>query len=172
MKKLIPFFATMIFLFGRIGGERILRFKKVRKMLPERRRKKLQRLFANHGAKIVFAGRFAAMLRAPLFITAGLSGVRPRTFLTYNGLAALISVPLIIAVGIYFGESFSLLKVWVLSLKHGATYITIGAVVGVVGYIVIKRWINKRIALRLARLEQMENLATATDQETNSRPGR
>jgi membrane protein DedA with SNARE-associated domain len=58
--------------------------------------------------KVMFVARFLAGLRAPIYLTAGILGVRPAIFITLDFLAALISVPALVYVGHYFGEEIDL----------------------------------------------------------------
>jgi membrane protein DedA with SNARE-associated domain len=52
--------------------------------LDERKRKLGQYLFARHGGKIVFFGRFVALLRAFAALLAGANGLSPLRFLIFN----------------------------------------------------------------------------------------
>src|SRR5712672_1798887 len=52
--------------------------------LDERKRKLGQYLFARHGGKIIFFGRFVALLRAFAALLAGANGLSPLRFLIFN----------------------------------------------------------------------------------------
>jgi membrane protein DedA with SNARE-associated domain len=52
--------------------------------LDERKRKLGQYLFARHGGKIVFFGRFVALLRAFAALLAGANGLSPLRFFIFN----------------------------------------------------------------------------------------
>lgn len=52
--------------------------------LDERKRKLGQYLFARHGGKIVFFGRFIALLRALAAVLAGANGLSPLRFFPFN----------------------------------------------------------------------------------------
>lgn len=54
--------------------------------LDERRQKLGRYLFARHGGKIVFFGRFVALLRAFAALLAGVAGLRPAKFFLFNAL--------------------------------------------------------------------------------------
>lgn len=59
-----------------------------------------------NGPFICFVARFLPGLRSPVFATAGAMGVRPLTFFLLDGFAALLSVPLWIYVGYWFGSNW------------------------------------------------------------------
>lgn len=95
----------ILFFFGRfyknkIMDSRLLRFLG---LTPEKILYAKQKL-KNNANLVCFTARFLAGLRAPIFITAGMLGVRPRVFMLMDTLAALISVPLLVCGAWYFGE--------------------------------------------------------------------
>jgi membrane protein DedA with SNARE-associated domain len=55
----------------------------------------------------VLIGRFLIGFRAPVFIVAGASKVRFRSFLLYNSLGLLVAVPAFIYLGFAFGEGIN-----------------------------------------------------------------
>lgn len=83
----------VLFTFGRKLGQTPERIPGIGRALTPERMAKAQGLFERHGAKAVFFGRFLFGLRAPIFICSGTLRLPPRTFLTMDGLAAMISVP-------------------------------------------------------------------------------
>ena len=94
--------ATM-FMLGRIFGERILNFRPIRRILPPHRFAHVQDKFAKYGNWVLFVARFLPGLRSPIFVTAGMSRqISFLRFLTMDGFAALISVPIWVYLG-YFG---------------------------------------------------------------------
>jgi membrane protein DedA with SNARE-associated domain len=58
--------------------------------LDERRRKLGQYLFLRHGGKIVFFGRFIALLRAFAALLAGANGLSPLRFLIFNAAGGIV----------------------------------------------------------------------------------
>ena len=58
--------------------------------LDERKRKLGQYLFARHGGKIVFFGRFVALLRAFAALLAGANGLSPWRFLVFNAAGGIV----------------------------------------------------------------------------------
>ncbi len=82
---------------------------------PERLAK-VQGYFDRYGSWSVFFGRFVAGVRGAVFLTAGMGGFPLWRFLLLDGLAALISVPLWIALGYWAGAR------WEALLAQAKTY--------------------------------------------------
>jgi membrane protein DedA with SNARE-associated domain len=101
---------TIIFTVGRRFGPRAMTLPLFRNILTRQRLGKMEGYFSSYGNKIIFVSRFMAGIRAPLFMSAGISGVPFRRFILFDGLAALISVPMFILLANYFGEEIDQLK--------------------------------------------------------------
>jgi len=56
----------------------------------------------------IFYARFLAGVRALIYLTAGSAGMTPRRFVIYDALGAVISVPLVVSVGYFFGDQIGL----------------------------------------------------------------
>ena len=78
------------FLVGREGGYRLLRRYGPRVHLDERKLKLGIYLFRRHGAKVVFFGRFVAVLRAWAAFLAGTSRMPWGRFLVYNAAGGIL----------------------------------------------------------------------------------
>lgn len=95
----------ILFAMGRRFGHRIVEHRFFRKLVRPARLLTAERLFASHGIKIVFFARFLPGLRPMLFMAAGVLRVKPSTFLAVNGMAACVTVPLMVFLGMFFGDS-------------------------------------------------------------------
>ena len=74
----------------------------------------MQEKVHKYGNRILFVARFLPGLRAPIFMTAGISRrVSYWKFLVMDGGAALISVPLWVYAGYYFAHDLDDLLHWV-----------------------------------------------------------
>lgn len=93
----------MLFSMGRKYGEHITEHRLLRRVASPALLARAERLFAQHGAKIIFVARFMPGLRSVLFLTAGIFRVRRLKFILIDGSAALASVPLLIWLGSKFG---------------------------------------------------------------------
>ena len=95
----------MLFFLGRKFGYRVFRLPLFRSIFTERRIQLSRQKVLSNSKFICFSARFLPGLRAAIFLTAGIMGVRPIIFITLDGIAALISVPIWIYFGWFFGSN-------------------------------------------------------------------
>jgi membrane protein DedA with SNARE-associated domain len=94
------------YLLGRSAGHVLMvRFGPYVGLTPPRQRLG-QYLFIRHGAKIIFLGRFVAILRAFEGILAGANRMPWRQFLVFNALGAVVWTLAIALGAFYFGRAF------------------------------------------------------------------
>ena len=94
------------YLLGRSAGHvLIVRFGSYVGLTPARQRLG-QYLFVRHGAKIIFFGRFIAILRAFEGILAGANRMPWQRFLVFNALGAIVWTATISLGAFYFGRAF------------------------------------------------------------------
>lgn len=82
---------TLLLRYGRYAG------------IDQRKLKVGQYLFLKHGGKIVFFGRFVALLRAFAAVLAGANRYSPRLFFFYNALGGVVWASLMGGLGYFFG---------------------------------------------------------------------
>jgi len=100
----------VLYSLGRKWGHHIVEHRFVRRLIRPARLVIAEKLFNQHGVKIIFAGRFLPGLRPMIFVASGVLKVPFWTFASVNGLAACISVPAMIFLGMFFGHNFEQLK--------------------------------------------------------------
>ena len=93
------------FIIGRVGGYRLLRRYGRYIRLDERKLKLGQYLFMKHGGKVVFFGRFVAVLRAWAAFLAGTNRMRWPGFLLFNALGGIVWATLFGLGGYYLGDN-------------------------------------------------------------------
>ncbi len=93
------------FWIGREGGYRLLRRYGRYIRLDERKLKLGQYLFLKHGGKVVFFGRFVAVLRAWAAFLAGTNRMRWPGFLLFNALGGIVWATLFGLGGYFLGDS-------------------------------------------------------------------
>src|SRR6266516_2606219 len=93
------------FWVGREGGFRLLRRYGKYIRLDERKLKLGQYLFMKHGAKVVFFGRFVAVLRAWAAFLAGTNRMLWPEFLIFNALGGIVWATLFGLGGYFLGKS-------------------------------------------------------------------
>jgi membrane protein DedA with SNARE-associated domain len=96
---------SILFFLGRRYGYKVFTLPVFRKIFTEKRIQLARNKVVTNSRFICFSARFLPGLRAPIYLTAGVMGVKPLTFLLLDGFAALISVPIWIFVGYYLGEN-------------------------------------------------------------------
>jgi membrane-associated protein len=94
------------FEFGRVFGPR-LRRSAAGRFVGEHRWAAVDGFLHRHGGKAVLAGRLTALFRALVPSMAGMSGMRYRTFLTWNVIGGLIWAPGCVLLGYGFSKSLT-----------------------------------------------------------------
>lgn len=137
---------AFLYTLGRIYGRRAFALPLIRSIMTPRRIALAERKVLRNSHFICFTARFLPGLRSPVFLTAGIMGVRPVVFYGLDGLAAMISVPLWVFVGHWVGENLDLaVKIAErIQLSLGLTLLV--AIACYVGY---RRWRKSQRAQRL-----------------------
>jgi membrane protein DedA with SNARE-associated domain len=108
----------------------------VRKVLSVERQEKLRSHYARHGGLTVIVGRHTPGLRAPIFFLSGASGVGFWKFLLCDAVSAAVTVPVVVALGYYFGEHLDDVR----RRMHQVQYLAAAAVlVLLAGYLYLRR---------------------------------
>jgi membrane protein DedA with SNARE-associated domain len=127
------------FWIGRTVGFRWVMRHQSSLRLTTRRLKLGQYLFRQHGGKVVFFGRFVAVLRALAALLAGLNCMDWARFLLFNALGAVVWASAY-GIGAYvFGETLAR------SLTNVGVVLGIGAAVAVVAALVVARRYERRL---------------------------
>lgn len=108
----------VIFLIARHFGESLLERPLFRSIFTPRRRDHVHNLFQKHGPRAVFIGRHIAGLRAVVFATAGMEGMKFATFLIWDGMAAMISVPVMFSLGYFFSAHLTAIEHGIARTEH------------------------------------------------------
>jgi membrane protein DedA with SNARE-associated domain len=96
---------SFLFFMGRIYGYKVFTLPGFRRVFTESRISVARERVLNNEKFICFTARFLPGLRSPIFLTAGVLGVKPSIFLLLDGGAALLSVPAWVVVGWWFGSN-------------------------------------------------------------------
>jgi membrane protein DedA with SNARE-associated domain len=123
--------SLVFFLGARYGGKLTKRWP-FHKLLPDDRLELVRQKFRDKGNSLLFAARFMPGLRAPIFFSAGVLHIPFRTFLAYDGSAALISVPLIVGSVYYFGDELDRVVGVIKKLEHGILLVIVVVILTVV----------------------------------------
>lgn len=123
---------SIIFFLGATLGRRLTKIWIFKRLLPEERLNYVRAKFNKRGNGFIFMARFMPGLRAPIFFSAGMLHLPYRVFLFYDGLAALISVPVIIGLVYHFGDEFAYVVGLISRVEHGIFFVIATVILAVV----------------------------------------
>lgn len=95
---------SVIFWAGRRLGRRVAEFRLLRHMVTPEKLQQVETRLRRQGNVVVMIARFLPGLRAPTYFTVGHSRFAYWKFLLYDGMAAMISAPLWVCLGFWFGD--------------------------------------------------------------------
>ncbi len=128
---------SVLFWIGSKFGMRLLDPRRKKPFFPPDRVRRVKAYFRKYGYKIIFFARFVAGFRAVAFFMAGAMKMPYRTFIIYDGLAALLSVPIWIGLGFglghYFGDEIGRI---LSSLRHFKTGFSVLLGIVIVGFLI------------------------------------
>lgn len=95
---------SLLFWIGYKLGHRIFKIPVFGKLMTPERVHKVNDRFHRYGNRVIFVARFMAGVRGTVFLTAGILKMPYRRFILFDGLAALVSAPLVIYIAYRFGS--------------------------------------------------------------------
>ena len=95
---------SVIYWMGRRLGARVAEFRLLRRLVPPDKLERVEKLLRRRGNVVVVVARYLPGLRAPTYFTVGHSRLPYWEFLLFDGLAALVSAPLWVCLGFWFGD--------------------------------------------------------------------
>lgn len=132
---------SIMFMLGKFLGPKVKTLPVLRKIFTEQIYQKMQSKVHRYGHWVLFVARFLPGLRAPIFMTAGISRKVPYwKFLLMDGTAALISVPIWVYAGYYFAHDLDRL---VELVKHSEKMVIYGAIIVIASFAFVI-WLRKR----------------------------
>jgi membrane protein DedA with SNARE-associated domain len=137
---------SVIYWMGRRLGARVAEFRLLRRLVPPEKLEHVEKLLRRRGNVVVVIARYLPGLRAPTYFTVGHSRLPYWEFLIFDGLAALVSAPLWVCLGFYFGDDIERAAREASRFGH---YILGGVLVLVV--LLVVRSVHRRRATRAGR---------------------
>jgi membrane protein DedA with SNARE-associated domain len=131
---------SIMFWLGKTYGRKLTKKWFFHKLLPDERLDAVGKQLNTRGYKLLFAARFMPGLRAPIFFSAGVLHFPFRKFIFMDGLAAMLSVPAIIAVTHHFGDELEM----AVSLVKRAEYGILALITAVIAYVAGKWWLKRK----------------------------
>jgi membrane protein DedA with SNARE-associated domain len=136
---------SVIYWMGRRLGVRVAEFRLLRRLVPPEKLEEVEKRLRLRGKSVVVLARYLPGLRAPTFFTVGHSRLPYWQFLLFDGLAALVSAPLWVCLGFWFGDDIGRAAREATRFGH---YI-LGAVAVVLVALAV-RWVQRRRAAQSA----------------------
>lgn len=131
---------STIYFLGRFLGPQVISLPVFKRIFTGKRVATLTQYFVSHGAKILFAARFMPGIRSTIFLIAGMTRTSFFKFFIFDGLAAILSVPLLVLLSFHFGEQIDQLKVYIIRMKEAAAILVIALIVI---WIIVRKWTKK-----------------------------
>lgn len=136
----------MMFTIGRIFGPRVLNYWPIKQLVTPARYAQVQQKFDQYGNRVLFTSRFLPGMRAAVFLTAGLTRrISVWRFLLFDGMAALISVPIWVYLGYFGANNDEWLSKWLSRGQVGISTLLISVVIMLLGYWLWRRAKRKAV---------------------------
>jgi membrane protein DedA with SNARE-associated domain len=133
---------AIIFLAGRRFGHRVADIPPLRRIVTPAKLEAVEKQIRRRGNLVVVVARFLPGLRAPTFFTVGHAKMPLWEFLLFDGAAALVSAPLWVCLGFWFGSNLEQLAHEASRFSH---YILLA-----VGLVLFALWVRWRQGRRSA----------------------
>ena len=137
----------IVFSIGRKMGPKIKETNFFNRIMPKKREQQVLQWFNKYGDKVIFFARFAPGLRMPLFLTAGIYQVPSWKFISLDGFAAIISVPVWIWVGYFFGSNLETLEQKMHQMQIGIYSLLAIVLVSFAGILLVKKRVRARASV-------------------------
>lgn len=145
---------TVLYFFARRVGTAVYQWKLVNRMMPPARRKWVEEKIEKHGGLVVFCARHVAGFRGPTFALAAIHGISYPRFIFWDMLALVISLPLWMGLGWFFGDSIDQLMNHTATAERLITLGVLGAVVvGLAIHGIVSAIRKRRTAITEAQAE-------------------
>ncbi len=118
----------IMFNIGYHYGAAVRKHRFILRVMSHGRQEKILQKFRKYGDKFIMFARFISGVRAPTFLTAGISHMKPLRFFALDGFAALFSMPLFVGLGYAFGDHLESIKADFDEIRKIITVLVIGAV--------------------------------------------
>lgn len=130
---------SVIYWAGRRYGRRVAEIWPLRRVVTPSKLERVERLMRRRGKIVVVIARYLPGLRAPTYFTAGHARLPFWEFVIFDSAAALISAPLWVCLGFYFGDDIEQAARAAARFGH---YILAAVLVVVLGLLL--RWLQNR----------------------------
>jgi membrane protein DedA with SNARE-associated domain len=130
----------LLYLTGRKYGRKIVEHKRFQKILTPGRLTKLEGKFKRWDALVIFFGRHLLVLRAQIFLAAGVLNMDGNKFLIADGVSALLTITLWGGLGYVGGNQIEALKKDITNIEQ----IVMVVLLAMTGSVLFLRYLRKR----------------------------
>ncbi len=123
-----------IFLVGNKYGSAVINHPVFHKFISAQRLKFVEDQFAKKGIWLIIAGRHLAILRAQIFLAAGVMKMSPLQFFVADAVSAVFTMTLMIGAGYVGGNSLEIIKKDITQIGHAAVVLLTIALAGYLLY--------------------------------------
>jgi membrane protein DedA with SNARE-associated domain len=116
-----------LYLVGKKYGRAVVTHKRFRKFLSPDKIRVLEEKFRKRGILVILLGRQIVVLRAQIFIVAGIMRMSALRFLAVDSITAIFTIGLMAGAGYLGGHSLEILKHDITRVKHAAIFIIVVA---------------------------------------------
>ena len=132
---------SIMFLLGNMMGNKVTKLPIIKLIFTPKNYIKIQQKIKLHGDKVVFFARFLPGLRAPIFVLNGISKkIKYYKFIFFDGLAALISVP----IWVYIGYIFYREKKYIIGIVRQSEYIILSIFIVIILIFLIYNYFTRK----------------------------
>lgn len=125
----------MPFMLGRVFGPKLLRLRLVRGWISQERLANFDDWFKRHGRLTILVARFLTGIRIPAFFTAGSIRMNMVRFLLMDMLGVMISAPVLIWLGMHYGDKIDEVIDWVRTTERGVLILVLTGVLCGAAYV-------------------------------------
>lgn len=131
---------SIIFAVGRRLGSRLAEHPFLRRLLSAEKMGQVETLMRRRGVWVVVLARYLPGLRAPTYFTVGHARLPYWEFFLFDAAAALVSAPLWVGIGYYFGDDIDMAARTASRFSH---YL-LAAVLAIVAALILRWWWPRR----------------------------
>jgi len=128
----------IMFNIGYHYGSAVRKHRFILRVISHGKQEVILEKFRRYGDKFILFARFIAGVRAPTFLTAGISRMPPYRFLALDAVASLLSVPIFLGLGYVFGSHLTQIEDDMARIRN----IVVLAVIAGIALYVIARYLN------------------------------
>ncbi|MFH1224153.1 MAG: DedA family protein [Pseudomonadota bacterium] len=138
---------TTIYFLGNKLGLRICSLPLLRVVITKKAIEKGHSFLNKYGSEFVFFSKFVVGLRYSVFFASGMMSIGYKRFISFDALASMITIPLLVSLAYYNGHEIDIILA---AVKYAYNWILIAALTGISVFLIVNR-VHKRIKRTTSR---------------------